>query len=380
MPRRATFAILLILTCGGGPAAAELIVPFGPDWRADHDVAVAPDGYAAVWEEGRDVFFRRFGPSGEPLQGPTRLELPDSSITQLALFPSNGDSWVVLAMDIRSGDQIWSVPLDATGRVLAPRTRVAGGPGSILVGLADFAIASDGNVTMLVWVEHILFSGDVVYARALDLDGRPLGERRTVLPVPIQIGLPSRLGVIPSPGGFLCVWDESFIVRARPLKRSGAPHGAVEDVERRPRGPVLGANVASIGAREVVAYFASGPQTEVLGRYRGRNGTYDDPVVLAGPPFQEEPLDGRIDVASAPNRLAMTFVVRTGPHLAETVLVELDADLRRIGPARRIEDELGVSMEATVRWDPYRERWIVFGPGSGPGGSALYLGGLDPAP
>lgn len=369
-----TIAWILTTALLAPPVHADSAVLVAPTGARGAAVAVSEDGYAVVWyrlEDGQR--FVGLDPDGVPLSPAVPVEGPSIASAGQALAPAPDGGWWLAGRSFSSSPGLWTAKLTADGALASEPSTIVADSGFLVLGPP--ALAANGNAALVVWSQDVI-AGDAVFARALGDDGAPSAPRSVLMTAGLQRGAPLDVDVVPGPGGFLALWEETGqVVRVRETKREGQPLGEIEDAAPTGSG---GAGLLETGTRTSVAYFAGRDSLqpgEVRLVPREHRGSYGDPKVLV--PESDGPV-GLAATATDGRRIAVAYWVREQPFLIEERFVEFDEDLVATGLPRDLFDELGVSGILELSWDPYRERWYGLAT-RGPEGAGIYLVFLDPA-
>ena len=379
--QRIAFLLIAIWCCIPVPASAVLdTVLLIPEAGKAADLGLTAEGFVVLdVVEGGIPRFSRFDPFGDPVMAPVLLQDLHASTTRLV--QGEKGNWIVVAAALNILD---TQLVDGVGAEIGSPVSLIP-PGSF-INAAPAAVVK-GNSRLLAFTADIIVA-DIGYSQAIDPSGAPRGNHNALTP-PREI--PSTGGSIglfdvriaPSAGGFVILYHSPRqALLLRKVSKSGRP---LDDLERVDdfENPWYG-SVVSLGSKVFVSYTAGLPesQSRLYMRQRTAQG-YSDRVLLDEAPAGCGQASVSLPVESATNgeRFALAYCVHDGGYSnREWKFAEFDDQGRPIGSASLIRAESGVDFyQMELRWDRYRDRWLVFGKGDGPEGIGLYLVSFSPA-
>jgi hypothetical protein len=156
------------------PLSGEIVIASASG--ATVDVAARPDnGFVATWQFGGAIFFRVYGPGGEPLTGPIQANVPGEGSHQHPQISTDAAGRIFVAWHLTR--------LPADDRILVRRFSPLGEPlGAAFrihearnIGPIDVAARPDGSFLTL-FTEADDVDEEIALARVFDVQGAPVGD------------------------------------------------------------------------------------------------------------------------------------------------------------------------------------------------------------
>lgn len=201
--------LVITLDNAGNPSGPSVAFGRPGEFASFVDIASIAAGYVLTWISTTLEFGSVGALTTQPI---TRSLTPAAPPAAVADTPNGAStpaitstvSGVIVAWaDLRFGTRdIFSAPLDSIGRANGPARIVS----QSIPNQTSPALATIGNVVMVVWREQVASDIWAIAWRRFDISGRPLDAAASILPR--RGGVAGAPAVAASRDRFLIVWDE----------------------------------------------------------------------------------------------------------------------------------------------------------------------------